>query len=112
MPTTVPRAYGSHHGEPSPVKAGTTTTPPASGTDAASGPVSLASPMMPRPSRIHWIAAPVTKMAPSIAYVIWPGPSDHATVVKSPSAGAGSVEPTLVSTNEPVPYVFFVIPAS
>ena len=25
--------------------------------------------MMPSPSRSHWIAAPVTKIAPSIAYV-------------------------------------------
>ena len=33
MPTIVPRAYGSHHGEPSPVNAGTTNTPPVSGTD-------------------------------------------------------------------------------
>ena len=31
MPTIVPRAYGSHHGEPSPVNAGTTHTPPVSG---------------------------------------------------------------------------------
>ena len=67
MPTIVPRAYGSHHGEPSPVNAGTTYTPPLSGTHAASGPVSLASVMMPSPSRSHWIAAPVTKIAPSIA---------------------------------------------
>src|SRR5438270_13693258 len=65
---------------------------------------------MPIPSRIHWIAAPVTKMAPSIAYVTSPGRNDHATVVSNPSTGGGTVAPTFVSTNEPVPYVFFVIP--
>ena len=47
MPEHAPRAYGSHHGEPSPVNAGTNTTPPLSGTLAASGPVSAASAMMP-----------------------------------------------------------------
>ena len=33
--------------------------PPLLSTDSASGPVSAASAMMPRPSRSHWIAAPV-----------------------------------------------------
>src|SRR4029079_15556019 len=112
MPTIVPRAYGSHHGEPRPVNAGTTYTPPASGTDAASGPISAASRMTPRPSRSHWISAPVTKIAPSIAYVTSPGASDHAIVVSRPSTGSGSLRPTLVSTNEPVPYLFFVMPGS
>ena len=54
----------------------------------------------------------MTKIAPSIAYVTVAGASDHATVVSSPSTGSGSVAPTLVSTNEPVPYVFFVMPGS
>ena len=63
----MPRAYGSQYGEPSPVNAGTNTTPPVSGTLAASGPVSAASSMMPSPSRSHCTAAPVTKIAPSIA---------------------------------------------
>ena len=40
MPRIAPRAYGSHHGEPSPVNAGTTYTPPLSGTLSASGPAS------------------------------------------------------------------------
>ena len=52
-------------------------------------PVSAASPMMPSPSRSHWIAAPVTKIAPSIAYVTSPGASDHAMVVSRPSTGSG-----------------------
>ena len=66
-PVTMPRAWGSHHGLPSPVSAGTKTTPPVSGTEAASGPTSAAAAMMPSPSRSHWTAAPVTKMDPSSA---------------------------------------------
>jgi hypothetical protein len=38
-----------------------------SGTEAASGPMSAASAISPRPSRSHCTAAPVTKMAPSRA---------------------------------------------
>ena len=112
MPTIVPRAYGSHHGEPSPVNAGTTYTPPESATDAASGPISAASRMTPRPSRSHCTAAPVMKIAPSIAYVTAPGASDHAIVVSRPSTGSGSCGPTFVRTNDPVPYVFFVMPGT
>ena len=63
----MPRAVGSHHGLPSPVRAGTNVTPPLSGTDAASGPISAAASMMPSPSRSHWIAAPETKADPSSA---------------------------------------------
>ena len=67
MPTMVPRAYGSHHGAPSPVRAGTKYTPPVSGTDSESGPASAASRITPRPSRSHCKAAPVTKIDPSRA---------------------------------------------
>src|SRR5439155_16987188 len=80
--------------------------------DAASGPVSDAAPMISNPSRSHCTAAPVTKMAPSIAYATEPGASDHATVVSRPSTGSGRVEPRFVNTNEPVPYVFFVMPGA
>ncbi len=66
-PRSAPRAYGSQYGEPSPVNAGTNTTSPVSGTLAASGSTSDAASMIPRPSRSHWIAAPVTKMEPSSA---------------------------------------------
>ncbi len=66
-PKTAPRAYGSNHGEPSPVNAGTNTTPSGSSTLAASGPASDDASMMPRPSRSHCTAAPVTKIDPSIA---------------------------------------------
>ena len=67
MPRIVPRAYGSHHGEPRPVNAGTTYTPPVSLTLAASAPISAAVSITWRPSRSHWMAAPVTKIAPSSA---------------------------------------------
>src|SRR5512143_2260328 len=110
MPTMVPRAYGSHHGDPRPVKAGTTNTPPESVTEAASGPISAAEEMMPSPSRSHWMAAPVTKMAPSIAYALVPSASVQATVVSMPSVGAGHVGPTFISTKLPVPNVFFAMP--
>ena len=66
-PVTMPRARGSHHGLPRPVRAGTKVTPPLSGTEAASGPTSAAVEMMPSPSRSHWIAAPETKADPSSA---------------------------------------------
>ena len=66
-PRSAPRAYGSQYGEPSPVNAGTNTTPSVSATLAASGPTSDAASMMPRPSRSHCTAAPVTKIEPSIA---------------------------------------------
>ena len=66
-PMIVPRACGSHHGAPSPARAGTNTTPPLLGTEAASGPVSAAFSMIPRPSRSHWMADPDTKTEPSSA---------------------------------------------
>ena len=68
IPTIVPRAYGSQYGEPRPVSAGTKYTPPVSGTLCARACVSDACEMIPSPSRSHWIAAPVTKIEPSIAY--------------------------------------------
>ncbi len=49
------------------MNAGTKKTSSVSGTDAASGPASCALAMMPRPSRSHWMAEPVEKMAPSKA---------------------------------------------
>ena len=54
---------------------GTTLTPPLSATDAASSFTSDAVLMIPRPSRSHWIAAPVVKMLPSRAYWLDPLPS-------------------------------------
>ncbi len=66
-PVTRPRAWGSHHGLPRPVRAGTKVTPPLSGTDEARGPTSSTEETMPRPSRSHWMAAPDTKVEPSSA---------------------------------------------
>ena len=103
MPTIVPRAYGSQYGEPRPVNAGTTYTPSVLSTDSASGPVSDDSSMIPMPSRSHWIAAPVTKIAPSRAYWVVPSARVQATVVSIPSVGSGHVSPTFSSTNDPVP---------
>ncbi len=88
---------------------GTNTTPPVSATLSASGPASAASVTMPSPSRSHWIAAPVTKIEPSSAYVAVES-SVQATVVSRPSTGGGCDPPRFTSTNEPVPYVFLLIP--
>ncbi len=67
IPTIAPRACGSQYGAPSPESAGTKYTPAASGTLPASASISEALPMMPRPSRSHWIAAPAMKTLPSSA---------------------------------------------
>ena len=56
-----PAGIGVPIGLPRPVKAGTRNTSPVSGTEAANGPISAASEMIPKPSRSHWMAAPVTK---------------------------------------------------
>jgi hypothetical protein len=66
MPDDGAAGVGSHHGLPRPVNAGTRYTPPLSVDEAASGPTSSAAvDDRPSPSRSHWIAAPVTKIAPS-----------------------------------------------
>ena len=66
-PRIVPRAAASQCGAPSPVNAGTTTTPPVSGTEAASGSTSCSRSMIPSPSRSQSTAAPLTKTEPSRA---------------------------------------------
>jgi len=58
----------SQWGAPSPTKAGTKYTPPLSGTEAASCSDSAEVAITWRPSRSHWMAAPVMKMLPSRAY--------------------------------------------
>ena len=67
MPRIAPRAYMSQQGAPSPVKAGTTTTPPLSGTVAASASISGAEEMMPSSSRSHWMVLPPLNTLPSSA---------------------------------------------
>ena len=66
-PTIVPRAYMSQYGAPSPVKAGTTTTPPVSGTPAARSLMAGADGISPISSRSHWIVLPPLKTLPSRA---------------------------------------------
>jgi hypothetical protein len=62
-----PRAAGSQCGAPRPVRAGTNTTSPASGTLRARASISEASRTMPSPSRSHCTAAPAIKAEPSNA---------------------------------------------
>ncbi|OPZ05783.1 MAG: hypothetical protein BWZ09_00883 [Alphaproteobacteria bacterium ADurb.BinA305] len=66
-PSRVPRACGSQYGAPSPVKAGTSTTPPLSGTLAAKASTSDARFTSPRPSRNHCTTAPPMNTLPSSA---------------------------------------------
>ena len=67
-PMSRPPACGSQCGAPRPTKAGTKTTPPASGTPAASASTSADEPMRRRLSRSHCTTAPPIKMLPSSAY--------------------------------------------
>ena len=64
-PMISPLAEGSQSGEPRPVRAGTSTTPPLSATLLASGSTSLAFWMIPRPSRSQLTIAPAMKTEPS-----------------------------------------------
>ena len=92
MPTIVPRAYGSHHGLPSPVKAGTRKTPPLSATDAASGPISAAvvddAEAVAQP--LHGGAGDEDRALERVGDACR-RPSSQATVVSRPSTGAGTV---------------------
>ena len=58
--------------------------------------------MMPRPSRSHCTAAPVTKIDPSSAYSAV-DPSLAASVVRRPCRDAGASAPVFIRTNDPVP---------
>src|SRR5688572_32315839 len=101
-PTIVPRALASQCGAPSPTSAGTKYTPPVFSTLRASGSVSAAASMIPRPSRSHCTAAPAMKIDASSAYAGRPVAS-QATVVRRPPPGAGRTCPALRSRNAPVP---------
>ena len=102
-PMISPRADGSQSGAPRPVSAGTNTTPPESGTPAASCSVSPAEATRPSPSRSHCTAAPVTKIAPSRAYSSRPPGCPHATVVSSPADERTGWSPVFTRMNDPVP---------
>ena len=110
-PRIAPRAYMSHSGAPRPVKAGTTTTPPLSGTEPARVSVSAESLMMPSPSRNHCTAAPAMNTLPSRAYVTLP-PSLQATVDNMPCVERTMCSPVLTRIKLPVPYVTFTSPVS
>ena len=67
-PISMPPACGSQCGAPRPTNAGTNTTPPVSGTLAASASTSAEEPISLRLSRSHCTTAPPIKMLPSSAY--------------------------------------------
>mmetsp|Transcript_1349 Transcript_1349/g.5497 ORF Transcript_1349/g.5497 Transcript_1349/m.5497 type:complete len:250 (+) Transcript_1349:415-1164(+) len=111
-PTHTPRASGRHLGANRPENAGTKYTPPASGTEAASGSTSLADRINPRLSLSHWTPAPAMATLPSSAYAgVASLPSRHAIVVSSPCLDSTTFPPVLRSMKQPVPYVFLAPPA-
>ena len=97
-----PRAYMSQWGAPKPVKAGTTYTPPLSGTFRAKYSLSAASVMRRSSSRSHWITAPPTNTLPSRAYWTFPS-SPAAMVVTSPFRLRTSFSPVFINKKQPVP---------
>jgi hypothetical protein len=72
-------------------------------TVAAIASVSAADPTICRPSRSHWTAAPVTKMAPSRAYDVVPSGERQAAVESRPASDRRTSDPVLVRMNDPVP---------
>ncbi len=79
-----PRASASQYGAPSPVNAGTTYTPPVSGTLRATALVSATSSTRPSSSRSHCKSAPAMNTLPSSAYSGPGAPgADAASVVTS-----------------------------
>ena len=82
-----PRTSGSQYGEPSPVSAGTNTTPSVDSTEVASASVSPASAIRPSPSRSHCSAAPATSTAPSSANCGASPGATAAAVRRSPCGG-------------------------
>ena len=84
------------------MKAGTSTTPPASGTLSASRSHSGAEEMRPSSSRSHWMALPALNTLPSRAYVVFP-PTVQAAEVTSPARETTGSAPTFISVKQPVP---------
>ena len=108
-----PRASASQYGAPSPVKAGTTYTPPVSGTLRAMAHVSATSSMRPSSSRSHCKRAPAMNTLPSSAYSGPGAPgAEAASVVTSRWVERHASRPVCMSRKQPVPYVFFACPAS
>ncbi len=127
-PTMVPRAAGSQWGLPSPVKAGTTTTPSLESTERARGSISAdsADDAQSVPQPLHTGSRdedrslegvghrrPATRGPPSAPRATSPSvPRSQARVVISPSTGSGQVAPAFMSTKLPVPKVALVMPGS
>jgi hypothetical protein len=101
-PVIVPRASGFQYGAPRPVKAGTTITPPASGTLSASDCTSVLLLIACRPSRSHCTTAPPTNTLPSIAYS-GRAESCAALVVSKPFDEVWNFSPVCISRKQPVP---------
>ena len=98
----MPRACGSQCGTPSPVNAGTRTTPPESGTEAASGSTSSVELIRPSPSRSQRTTAPPVNTLPSRAYRACPS-VEQAIVVSSPRSDGCGADPVWSSAKQPVP---------
>ncbi len=128
-PRMVPRAPGSQWGLPSPVKAGTTTTPSLVSTERARGSRSAASlddaqavpqPLHPGPGdedrALEGVGhrRPVGRaVPPSAPRATSPSvPRSQAKVVTRPSIGSGQTGPAFISTKLPVPKVTLVMPRS
>ena len=83
------------------MKAGTTTTPPLSGTVAASTSISGAEEMIPSSSRSHWMVLPALNTLPS-REVVFPS-TCQATEVSNPAWERTGFSPTFIRVKQPVP---------
>ena len=102
IPEMSPRASGSHCGEPSPVSAGTKSTPSVDSTLAASASVSAARLDQPEP-----VAQPLDRRAADENRALGANcgapPARAAAAVSRPSPRIAPCSPRLTSTNVPVP---------
>src|SRR6187551_823981 len=105
-----PLAFGSHHGAPSPVNAGTKKTPLEDSADFASASISDDCDMNFMLSRIHCTTAPPIKMLPSRAYSSFRA-GLQVSVVSSRWLERVNCSPAFCSRKHPVPYVHFASPA-
>src|ERR1017187_3929168 len=109
-PISIPAACASQWGAPRPTNAGTNTTPPVSGTEAASASTSPDELISLSLSRSHCTTAPPIKILPSSAYSRR-FPALAASVVISRCFERTNSVPTFCSKKQPVPYVFLASPA-
>ncbi len=98
---------------PRPSGAGTNTTPPLSGHDAAISCDSSDDAIRPRPSRSHCTFVPAASITASMPHVTRPA-RRHATIGKVPcgprSVNAGGASPSVRSSMPPVPKVILASP--